>query len=162
MKGKENIGIIVCLLLLIISLGMEGYQKIQYHRTAKILTSIDPKAITMFKVHSYRGGTSSNFKAPDLIVNEFFQSLEDLQSYSPSHDTVASWDHCWSIELATERLTMQISFYIPSKKNSVVVGEFSKKVNRRNTIYYGYFQSSQLLKWYQKYRERWLEPEHKE
>lgn len=147
-------------LLFILVIGIICYRNIQYYRTLKILRDINPQDIMAFRIYPrvvIPSGESVEFKLPDELITNFFQSLTDIRSYWPNHDTVVSWDHEWFVEVMTRDITIQISFHIPSRKDDIVAGEFGKW-GESSDFFYGDFQSRKLFQWYQKYKDRWLSP----
>jgi hypothetical protein len=91
MKGKLVPIIVVSLLAIIVVFLIWG--RILYHRTLKVLTSIAPQQVTVFRIYPrvYRpSGVPVVFSVPDPMIDAFFQSLTDLHSYGPSRDRVAS------------------------------------------------------------------------
>jgi hypothetical protein len=157
---EKRIIIIAVLFLAIIGV-IRSCQKIQYHRTINTLISMDLQEITMFRIYPRvirPVGSPVEFKAPDPIIEGFFQSLTDIRPYKPSHDTVASWDHSWFLEVTTEGIMIQIDFHIPSGKGSIVTGKLGKFIEGGGGPLYGDFQSRKLYQWYQNYSHRWLSP----
>jgi hypothetical protein len=123
---------------------------------------MDPQHVTTFRIYPrvaygpFR--TPVTFKAPDPIIDEFFHALTHRNSYPISRDRIASRDHNWFLEVATEGVpTIQISFLIPSGKGDIVVGRLGN-FSKRGHSYDGDFQSEFLFQWYQKYSHRWLDP----
>ncbi len=147
--------------------GILVYRKIIHHKTVKHLTSIDsltsiePQKVSAFKIYprvTRPVGTSKELNVSEPIIGDFFQSLTDLRSYYPSHDTVASRDHSWFLEFTYDERIIQIHFRIPSGKDDIVAGTIGKFRERKKTIY-GHFQSRELFQWYQNYKDRWLKPD---
>ncbi len=160
---KENLGpIIVLFIITIIGIGVYSTRK-GYKKAIETLTSINAQHVTVFRIYPkvYRPfGEPVEFNTPDPIIDAFFQALTDLRSYPTSRDT-AYQEQTWFLEIATRDFMIQIAFYIPSQKGNIVVGEigeFSKSGGR----YDAEFQSRKLFQWYQKYKDRWLEPDGKE
>ncbi len=153
---KEKLLIIIMLMLFIWLSWLSGYQKVQYNRKIKILTTMAPQDVTIFRIYPRvirPVGTSKAFKVPDPIIDDFFRSLTDLRSYRPTHDTVIYREHNWFLGIATKDTIIQIHFRIPSGKGDIVAGQLNGL---------GWFQSGNLFPWYRKYKDRWLEPERKE
>lgn len=161
MDRKQQLVLILFLLLVaLVVVGVILWQRIQYDRTIKALTSMVPQQVTTFRIYPRVGvpfGTPTAFKVPDPMIDEFFQSLTDLRSYSPSHDMIDSQDHEWFLEVVTKDITIPISCGIPSEKGDIVVGQLAR-FTTNSTTNYGHFQSRKLFEWYQKYSHRWLNP----
>lgn len=160
---KEKLIPILVLVIFATVVGILVYSRKEDERTIDALMSMDPQQVTIFKI--YPGvaygpfGTPVVFNIPDPIIDEFFHALTDHNSYPISRDRIASQDHNWFLEIATEGVpATQISFLIPSGKGNIAVGrvgEFSEK----GYSYDATFQSKLLYQWYQKYSHRWLTPE---
>ena len=147
-------------LIFVVSIGSEIWQNRQYHKTIETLTSVSPEQITMFRIYprvQIPVDTSIEFLPPDAIIRDFFQALTDHRPYSYSHDTVASRDHSWFLEVMAGEVFIQISFHIPSDNGNIVAGWLGK-YHQNSMTSYGHFQSQQLFQWYQKYSQRWLNP----
>jgi hypothetical protein len=158
---KEKVLTIVGLSILAIVVGMVVYEKMQYKRIIRSLTSMNPQNINSFRIYRRFNqpiGVPEKFRTPDPIIDAFFQSLGDIRSYSPSHDTVASQDHSWFLEVATEGKMIQIHCYVPSDRGDLVVGELGEFREGGGGPHYGWFQSRKLYQWYQTYKHRWLSP----
>lgn len=160
---KEKLGCIILVLFVLIIIGIVGYllrSESKYDTKINALTSMEPQLVTVFKIYPRVGvpfGTPVTFQAPDPIIDEFFHALSDRHSYPISRDRIASRDHNWFLEVATEGIpTIQISFLIPSGKGDIVVGRLGK-LSETGGSYYGDFQSRELFQWYQTYSHRWLE-----
>jgi hypothetical protein len=157
---KDKLQIILVFLIFTLIAGTTVNRKIQYKRAIETLLSMDSQQVTIFRVYPRvnlkPSGTPAEFSVSDPIIDEFFQSLADIRSYPKSRDKIASFDHCWFLEVATDGTMIQIGFAIPYKKGDIVVGHIAKG-NKTNPAFYGYFQSRVLFKWYQKHSHRWLE-----
>jgi hypothetical protein len=156
---KEKLVILLVLLILAISVGVLVYQIIQYKRTIKALTSMDPRQVTIFRIYPRVGipvRTPMEFEVPDPIIDEFFQSLSDLRSYLISRQ-MAREDQQWLLEIAVGDVIIQVRFSKPYQKGDIVIGEVGK-FSEGYTIHYGSFKSQKLFQWYQKYSHRWLSP----
>ncbi len=172
-KKDERSTRIVVIVIFVASAGLLLFQGIQHYRSKKMLsvmvsqsdiTSMNAQHITLFRIYPRiirPVGEPVQFKAPDSIIQDFFQSLKDIQSSWASRDTVDSQDHSWFLEVAAGGDMIQIHFYIPSGKGDIVAGEFGKW-GTNNSVHYGSFQSKLLFQWYQKYKDRWLKPDGKE
>jgi hypothetical protein len=154
-EGKPTFFVTISCMIAVatIVLSFMLWQKWQYGVQIKTLTSIAPRAVTIFKVYPRVNGplgTPVVFKTPEALIDEFFQALTDQHSYSEIRDTVDFDEQRWFMEIATEKMTIFLSFYIPHGKAEIVVGGF----------HYGYgsLQSHLLYQWYQKYKNRWLQP----
>lgn len=148
------------LLFLVIIIGLLLHQGIQDYKTMKIITSIEPQDVIMFKVYSPNdpsGKHPFNFTIPDPIIHDFFQSLKDQSLYFPTHDTVDSQDHTWFLDVGTKESLFQISFHIPSGKGRLVAGHV-ERIYDGSMMNYSDFQSRKLFDWYQTYKDRWLTP----
>jgi len=151
-KLKQIFLLVLGLLLFAIPAGSYLYQKYQYQKALKTFTSIEVKYVRAFHIYartSIPRGIPITFKISDPIIEDFFSSLSDIRSYWPTHDTIISTDHQWLVEIFLKDKMMTLYWYIPSKKGEIVVGEFG---------IYGAFQSKLLYRWYQKYKDRWLNP----
>jgi hypothetical protein len=132
----------------------------QNDENLKVLISTDFHQVTTFRVTTFRiypkveesVRASIEFSVPEPIIDEFFQSLRDIQAYLPNHDTVKLPEHTWFLEVSAKGIgkVIHIHFYIPSRQGNIVVGQ----VVDGST----HFQSQQLFQWYQKYKDRWLKP----
>ncbi|GAK54527.1 hypothetical protein U14_05814 [Candidatus Moduliflexus flocculans] len=169
MKQKRNIteGIrkfnvpLVLGVIFVVWIIVTFWQEGQYRTTIEALTSISPEQVTKFRIYPRVGvpvDTSIEFMLHDSIIADFFQALTDQRSYSYSHDTVASRDHSWFLEIIAGELFIQISFHIPHDNDNIVAGMLGK-FTKNSTTSYGHFQSRQLYQWYQRYSHRWLTPE---
>lgn len=159
MSMKEKESFIIPLIFFTILVGVIVYQKVQYFRIMKSLTSVDVQQVTIFNIYrrwTLPVGVPVEFNPPAPIIDEFFQSLTDLRSSWPQHDTVASQTHNWSLEIVAGGKTIQMRCYVPSRKGNIVVGEIGK-FSKNHVSHYGYFQSRNLFHWYQTYSHRWLE-----
>jgi hypothetical protein len=149
---KKKLLTIIAFGLFLIIVGGITWQQIQFYRTIKTLKSIDPHQIIIFRVYPKFGspfGSPVEFKQPDPIIDNFFQSVTDLRSYWSNLSPVATDEHSWFLEIATEEIdVIQMSCSIPAKKNNTVIGELDSLA---------LFQSQQLFEWYQKYSHKWLE-----
>lgn len=153
---KNLVATIVAILVFVGWIAAWVWQERQYEKTIAALTSITPKQVTMFRIHSPRGGYVE-FKAPDPLITEFFQALTDHRPYSYSHDRVRE-DHQWFFEVIAGKVFIQISFHIPYGNNDNIVAGGLGKFTKNGSTHYGYFQSRKLFQWYQKYKDRWLTP----
>jgi hypothetical protein len=152
--------LIIAFLIFLVFVGIGGRQWVQYKSTIKELTLLEPKSITTFKIYprAIRPlGGATEFRAFDPIIIDFFQSLTDIGFYQPKRDTVDSQDYRWFLEVGTKSVKIQINCYIPSKRGNIVVGELGE-FRETSIANYGYFQSHLLYQWYQKYKDRWLQP----
>ncbi len=164
-NSKRSWKIAIFLLIILAVMLIIGCQREKlYYRTVKRLKSIDSTRVVALKIYpkvTNPVGEAKIFTGHDPLLNDFFQSLRDIDSYSPSHDRVASRDHSWFLEIITKDGTIQIQFRIPVEKGQVVAGRIGKYGQKR-AVFYGWFQSQLLFQWYQKYKDRWLEPDGKE
>ncbi len=166
---NERIKDILCILIfafvLILGLRLKLFQKEEQRKIMPELISLASKGGIHFKIYpavTIPIGDFLTFNQSDSLVQDFFGSIQDTLSYSRNHDTIASNDYVWFLEIYTDNadLAKQIGFYIPSGKKRIVVGELGKWQQGNGTgTRYGYFQSRQLYHWYQKYSHRWLELE---
>ena len=163
---KLRAGVIIFLGLLILGVITGGliYKSREYHRLLKALTSMKSDQVTIFRVyHRGHGGSEPReFKAPDVIIHDFFVALNDIQSYHPPGRDTAEQDQQWFMEIGNDQEIVQVAFYIPAQIGGVVgyrqggdrvVGEIMKVES--HSPYYGRFQSQRLLQWYQQYHKRW-------
>ena len=160
MKQKEdslwNKEIPLPFVILVITsvVGILIFYIVQERKGLNTLISMNPQQISSFKI-SYSGKLGKEsivFFIPDTIIDDFFYALSDANSYSPSHDTVASNEHSWFMEISTKEDTIQLGCYIPSRKTGVVIGQ----PKTWGDSGYSDFQSRNLYQWYQKYKDRWL------
>jgi hypothetical protein len=153
--SKWIIGFIVVSLILI---GVGIYKKIRYDQTINLLMSMDPQWISTFRIESYPKGMKiyTKFVAPEPIIRDFFLSLTDVRSYSPNSDDALNRIDVWYLEVADREKKIKIEFHISAHKSDTVVGLLGKFDGV--VIPYGAFQSQQLFHWYQKYKDRWLQP----
>ncbi len=160
---KDIVKVIFLLIFLITFIGIQLHQEQEYKRILEKLTSMNLKEIKEFRIYprvSFAPSkTYRTFDAFDPLIKDFFLSLSDMHSYSPSHDRVVSLDHSWFVELATTQdIRFQIGCYIPSQQGELVIGELATGYSK-NPQFYGKIQSRQLYQWYQTYSHRWLTPE---
>lgn len=161
MPLKEKLFRVIPFLIFIIVVGGIVLQRIQFYRTIKALTSIEPQQVTTFKIYpKVTGpfGVPIEFRTPEPIIDAFVQSLTDLLSYWGGRYTVTSEDHGWFLEITAREKTIQMGGTIPSDKGDIIVGSFGK-VSKSGGTHYGYFQSHLLFEWYQTYSHRWLKPD---
>jgi hypothetical protein len=134
-------------------------QEAEREQTLKKLRSIDSHNVTAFAIYPRvirPFGPPRIFHSPAPLIDEFFDSLQDIHSYRYSHDTVNSPDHSWFIEIRTPQDVLQMSFHIPSGSENIVAVELGKW-KQDSSIHYGYIQSRLLFQWFQKYRMKWLQ-----
>ncbi len=119
----------------------------------KTFMTITPQDIIAFKI---RPDTSSSYSDSNVVelktkdessVTAFFQAITDNRPYYPEHDRGSTG---WGIQIHTEALIMTCRFYIPVDKPGIVVGNIRTAASVSAT-----FQSSSLLRWYQKYGHYW-------
>lgn len=151
---KKCMGVIVILLLLYPVSFLFKKIDTQKENTLTVLRSLNVQQVRSLKMYPRvikPVGTPIIFEEADAIMASFFQSLSDIRSYSPSHDTVASRHHQWTLEMTTNNDQILIlECYIPSAKGNIVAGRLKSP---------GWFQSQNLFKWYQEYKDRWLTPD---
>ena len=154
--------IVSAVLIFAIVIGIEWEQNKTCKRIIYDISQIQPHNITEFDIYpklSTKLGNPISFKNQDQLIDNFFQSLRDLDSYKPNHDRVATREHTWILEIFAAGQSFQIRCYIPSsRKEKIVVGEIGSFEIKEN-YGLGYFQSRQLYQWYQQYSHRWLTPE---
>ncbi len=164
-KIEEILGLLIILLIFILAGRVMFSQKKEHKKITTVLTSVNSQQVTTFRIYPRvirPVGEPIQFKNSDPLVYKFFQSLQDLQPYSPSHDRVISWEHSWFLEVSAGGSMMQFPFYIPSHTHDIVVGE-TVKFGEYGSFHYGHFQSELLFQWYQTYKGLWLEePDGKE
>jgi len=160
---KNNTGhpAIMTLLFIYILLSIIGCQhKRLYSETVVRLKTIDLKTVQAVNIYprvTNPIGKPIIFINQDSLVNDFFQSVNDIDVYFPSHDRVFSRNYSWFMEIITDNDTIQIQFRIPFEKGSIIAGRIGK-YEQKGATFYGWFQSRQLYQWYQKYKDRWLNP----
>ena len=149
--------------LLLIMLAFLGWQVLTNHTMKQerasvlnTLTSILPQELTSFRIHPDKTFTDDYsdaipFKEDEQVVLTFLQALADVWPYQPEHDRALAQ---WGMQLQTTRATLNIGCYIPDLNPGVVVLEVRSGAN------FGYFQSSALLRWYQKYGHYWGNGQH--
>jgi len=161
-SSNNRIHSVIFVSLWIFVIGSMVYNKIQYTRTVRILTQKLPaifhrtnaRSLTTFVIYPRvvkAVGQPVVMTLPDPLIDEFFAALKDARSYARSGVTVASWDHEWLVKMTIGNERLQMKCYIPSKEDNLVVGEFLGSK--------GAFQSHNLFYWYQKYNDRWLNPD---
>lgn len=159
-KRQNTWGAIVTLLLFIFLGGITLCRKAQKEQMLETLITMEPQTVTAFKIYPRvigPYGSPITFHAPASIIDEFLQSLKDSQAYMYNHDTVASSDHSWFIEIETNSQVLQMSCHIPFGRGTIVAGRLGKWKARSSTPY-GYVQSRRLFQWFQKYKGEWLTP----
>ncbi len=157
---KKNYSIDFGLLLFIFVLGIIGYRIIQYYRILNILHTIEPNQVTTFTIYPGRADPSGHpikFTPPDTMISEFFQSVTDIHFSLPDRGDVGGI----FVEIVYNDTLIQMQIYMRSRKRDIVFGELGKWRSSSSTSY-GEFRSRKLFQWYQKYKDRWLEPERKE
>jgi hypothetical protein len=157
-KAMKRVGILAIVAIIV---GVIGVQKMKFNSTLHALNVMDSTAIISFKIYPTAGQPGDpfvEFERSDPIVVAFLKSVTDFRSSSVPANSVTSFEHCWSIEILTEKRTIQMGCYIPSEQTQVVLG-YIGKFSPTSAIYYGQFQSQLLYQWYQKYSHLWLETE---
>ncbi len=153
---------IVFLAIVFVMLSQIGCQREKrYNRTIRRLKSMKLQDVQVLKIYPRVTNpirAAKMFTNQESLTDDFFQSMKDIDAYSPSHDRVASQDHSWFLEIIKKNETIQIQFRIPIEKGQIVAGRIGK-YDQNGAIFYGWFQSQLLFQWYQKYSHRWLEPE---
>lgn len=159
---KDKVITVIVLTIIVIFMIVAGYNSVKYRKAIETLTSLQAQQIEAFRIYPkviIPRGHSRKFEAPDTIIDDFFSSLSDIRHYRPSHDTVDVQSHNWFLEISSEDFQLQISFYIPSEPDNIVIGQLGAFGKEGEMLSYGYFQSHQLLQWYKKHNHRWLESE---
>ena len=155
---KEPVQLILFAVFIATILSMIVYQRTAYKKTIDILISLNIQDIESFNVYpgvTSPTGNARRFISSAPLIQDFFQSLNDVHSYFQMQRGEPSGSSFF-LEIIFDGGTIQMTCYIQSDKHRRFIGWLGKW-ETTGTVYYGHFQSHQLFNWYQKYNYLWLE-----
>jgi hypothetical protein len=155
----------IVLLIIVAAMANAIWQRWHLRSTVSNLKSLTPTVVRELRIYP-RAATNKGFpiifSTPDIIIDEFINSLSDIRTYHGNSGGILSVNHEWFLEIETiDRDVIQIECNLPANKKNVVHGELGRFEKDRR-MHFGAFRSQNLFKWYQQSSHRWLREQRKD